>query len=1047
MNPENNKTCENLSKKSEPEPKAGTSACGSISRRNVLRLVGGGAGALALGSRMPAFAGPFVAADFEKWIPADKKLSPAWVKSLFERGKPTIYQGESLKYIGMPVGGVCCGQLYLGGDGKLWHWDIFNKHIRTFDEHYAKPLPVSSPVAQGFAVSVSSGGKTETRALDKTGCPEVTFRGEYPIGMVNYGKIPGLPVSVTLEAFSPFVPLSVDDSSLPATVMRFTVKNESSAKVDATLSGWLENAVCTNNRLLPGKRVNRIVSDKGYTLLSCSAEKESVPAQSPKPDILFEDWSKETYDGWTTEGTAFGTGPILKSAIPALQGDVGGDTARVVNSYAVTGTDAATGKLISRKFAIERACINLWIGGGNHKDKTCVKVVVDGKVVATMTGAANNQMALHSLNVKSFIGKQAHIEVVDAEQGSWGNIGVGRITFSDVPVGATAVLAEAEDYGTMGLALLGKAAELATASDGEKGPAAEAAQEAATSLDKKLVGALGRKLELKAGESAVLSFVVAWNFPNLKIPGKGRHYATRFPTTQSVVDHVAKNAKTLFAQTQLWRDTWYDSSLPYWFLDRTFANASILATQTSLRFANGNFWGWEGVGCCDGTCTHVWHYEHTMGRIFPELDILLRERTDFNPAAAFHADGSMGFRGGGGFAVDGQAGIILRCLRDHQVSPDDAFLKRNWSNIKKALGWLIDQDGTGDGILKKNQHNTLDAEWHGEVAWLSGLYLAALRAGEEMALEMDDTAFAKTCRKIFEAGQKNIVKRLFNGEYFIQVGDPKLPNTVGSYDGCEIDQVFGQSWAYQVGLGEVLPRKQTRIALKSLWKYNFTPDVGPFRAAHGAGRWYAMAGEAGTLMCSWPKGDGKRVTTGYDFYFNECMNGFEYQLAGHMIWEGMLEEGLAITRAVHDRYDAARRNPWNEVECGDHYARSMASYGVFIAACGFEYHGPKGYIGFAPRLTPDDFKAPFTAAEGWGTYEQKFETKNFKSTITLKHGKLRVRTISLGLAKDRKPGSVKVALNGKAAPATLKVENGKALITLAADAIIQTGEALSVVLK
>ena len=71
------------------------------------------------------------------------------------------------------------------------------------------------------------------------------------------------------------------------------------------------------------------------------------------------------------------------------------------------------------------------------------------------------------------------------------------------------------------------------------------------------------------------------------------------------------------------------------------------------------------------------------------------------------------------------------------------------------------------------------------------------------------------------------------------------------------------------------------------------------------------------------------------------MNGFEYQVAGHMIWEGMVKEGLAVERAIHDRYHASRRNPWNEVECGDHYARSMASYGVFIAACGYEHTAPR----------------------------------------------------------------------------------------------------------
>ncbi len=155
-------------------------------------------------------------------------------------------------------------------------------------------------------------------------------------------------------------------------------------------------------------------------------------------------------------------------------------------------------------------------------------------------------------------------------------------------------------------------------------------------------------------------------------------------------------------------------------------------------------------------------------------------------------------------------------------------------------------------------------------------------------------------------------------------------------------------------------------------------------------------------MCTWPTGEAARTREGFDFYFNECMNGFEYQAAGHMLWEGMLTEGLAVCRAIHDRYHPSRRNPWNEVECGDHYARSMASYGVFLAACGFEYHGPKAHLGFAPRLQPENFRAPFTAAEGWGTLEQKREGQVQTQRIELKHGTLRLRTLAFESAPRRK---------------------------------------------
>ncbi len=335
----------------------------------------------ALTSRL-AVAGPFETADFQTLVPADKKLSADWIKSLFDRGTPTIYRGADLKYIGMPVGGITTGQLYLGGDGKLWHWDIFNQHIVTSGEHYADPPAPDFPLQQGFSLKIGD----QSRDLDTKDFADVTFSGQYPIGTVNYTD-PACPLAITLEAFSPFIPLNVDDSSLPATVMRFTLHNASTAPVDAELTGMVENAVCLHHRNLPGTRRNRVVAGEGFTFLECTVEKAGDSPEPARPDIVFEDWNKDTYAGWTVEGTAFGAGPIKKSAIPDYQGDVGGDTDRVINSHAsapgddVDTRDNATGKLTSSPFKIDRKFIRFWIGGGAHEGKTCLNLLVDGKVV------------------------------------------------------------------------------------------------------------------------------------------------------------------------------------------------------------------------------------------------------------------------------------------------------------------------------------------------------------------------------------------------------------------------------------------------------------------------------------------------------------------------------------------------------------------------------------------------------------------------------------------------------------------------------------------
>jgi uncharacterized protein (DUF608 family) len=999
-------------------------------RRDAIKLIGLAASA-ALANIRPAsaMAGPFERADFDKLVPADKKLTPEWVKSLFDRGEPTVLQGDDLKYIGMPVGGLCAGHLYLGGDGKLWRWDLFNAHLPTGAERYAHPNKAGLPIEQGFAVRVKVGDQVESRTLDARGFPRVSFMGQYPIGTVRYQDA-NFPVSVTMEAFSPFIPLNVEDSSLPATVLQMTVRNHSNQPIEAMLAGWLQNAVLPNDPWLLATRRNQILRGDGMTFLNCAVEKSAASTQPARPDVVFEDWNKDNYHGWTVEGTAFGSRPAKRSEAPKYMGNFGeAATDRFVNTH-VTGSngsiedrDGQTGKLTSNPFTIERDFINMPIGGGSHKGRTCVNLMVDGKVVQSATGSDNDRMDPHAFDARPLHGRRAIIQIVDDDKGHWGNVGVGPITFSDRPAGAEHI-ESLPGFGTMGLAVLGEPADLATPGPTRPEEVSDLAKgdDATVPFDQKLIGALGRKLNLAAGQSAVVNFVLTWHLANLELEGLGkvgRHYATKFDSAHAVAQYVAKDFERLASQTKLWRDTWYDSTLPHWFLDRTLLNISILATSTSYRLADGRFYSWEGVGCCAGTCTHVWHYAHAMARLFPELERITREHVDlgvgFNPKS-----GVMGFRAefDRGLAVDGQAGTLLRCYREHLMSADDSFLKRCWPRIKKAYDPLLSLDADRDGILQGAQMNTLDEPWYGRNAWQSSLYVAALRAGEKMARLMGDADFADRCRATADHGAQNLVGELFDGEYFYNRVDPKRLDAINSGTGCEIDQVFGQSWGFQVGLGRILPEKETRSALRSLWKYNFSPDVGPYRQAYKDGRWYAMPGEAGLLMCTFPrsdwdynnaKGKGPTFATGY---FNECMNGFEHQVAGHMIWEGMVQEGLAIERAIHDRYSASKRNPWNEIECGDHYSRSMASFGVYLAACGCEYDGPAGRLAFAPRLTPENFRCAFTSAEGWGTFEQKRNGQTQKASIKIAWGQLQLRMLGVEVPPDLKPSSLVVTLDG-----------------------------------
>ena len=392
--------------------------------------------------------------------------------------------------------------------------------------------------------------------------------------------------------------------------------------------------------------------------------------------------------------------------------------------------------------------------------ETCVNLLIDGKAVASVTGKNNNRMTASAFNVAVHEGKQAQLQIVDAKQGPWANIGVDHIVLSDRP--PTAGLEKQRDFGTMVLALLGRSQEVRASATRD---GSEVRTEAR--LTDELTGRIGRTLALRPGEAATIDFAITWHFPNFYARGVGgtnvgHHYASRFDSALDVAHYLAANFARLTGDTRKWVETWYDASLPYWLLDRTMANTSILATTTCFRFRDGRFWAWEGVGCCPGTCTHVWHYAQAPGRLFPELERLEREQVNFG--IGLHSDGGVGMRtdlhGSNHAADDGQAGRILGVLREHQMSSDDEFLRRIWPKVKQAIEYLIRKDANQDGMIEGSQPNTLDAAWFGKVSFISSLYLAALKAGEQMATEIGDYCIRPALSTDREAGRNKHARYL-----------------------------------------------------------------------------------------------------------------------------------------------------------------------------------------------------------------------------------------------------------------------------------------------
>jgi hypothetical protein len=299
------------------------------------------------------------------------------------------------------------------------------------------------------------------------------------------------------------------------------------------------------------------------------------------------------------------------------------------------------------------------------------------------------------------------------------------------------------------------------------------------------------------------------------------------------------------------------------------------------------------------------------------------------------------------------------------------------------------------------QHNTYDIEFHGPNPMMAGFYLGALLAASEIADHLGEPEKAAEYRAVFEQGRAWTEAHLFNGEHYVQQYDPKQAPRYQFGAGCLSDQMLGQWLTSLAGLGYVFTPARVRKTLRSIVRHNWRRDL---REHANAQRVYALNGESGLLLCSWPRGGRPAVPFPYS---DEVWTGIEYQVASHCIMEGLVKEGLAIVQGARERHDGIKRNPWNEFECGHHYARAMSSYGLLTALSGFQYHQGLGVLGFAPRIHPEAFRC-FWALDGvWGTFEQRGR----KAVLEALDGELLLNRLDLPALAGR--ASAKVSLGGK----------------------------------
>lgn len=520
------------------------------------------------------------------------------------------------------------------------------------------------------------------------------------------------------------------------------------------------------------------------------------------------------------------------------------------------------------------------------------------------------------------------------------------------------------------------------------------------------IGSLSLDSELEPGESSEFKFIYTWYHPN-----RARSWPQNNQHRDSAKDGEDAVVKNYYAQwgkpkellryltdkftyyreiAQEFAETWYSSNVPEPILDAVATNLTTIRSQTCFRVENGNFYAWEGnfdfEGSCPGNCTHVWNYAQSLAYFFPDLERSMRETEYFTE---LRPNGKMNFRAItylDGFsddyhpASDGQLGSAVRVYREWKISGDNKWLEGIWPELKRSIEFAkTTWDLDGDGILEAMQHNTYDIEFYGVSTLANSIWITALAALAEMADFLGEPDYANWAKETERNVSKYLDENCFNCEYYIQNIDDIDKHKYQYGNGCLADQLLGVTWAKQLGLKISLKEENIKSAVYSIYKYNLIDEL---RKVDNLQRGYAFNDESGLVLCAWPKGGKPRIPF---VYSDEVWPGVEYSVASLLISCGYINEAVDLIEKLRARFNGKNRNPWNEMECGHHYARSLASFGPYQ-----EYIGLKlDLVNETIKLRPQNLGKYFVLArDAWGIVDVESLGENLTYQIDSKYGDL-----------------------------------------------------------
>jgi uncharacterized protein (DUF608 family) len=927
---------------------------------------------------------------------------------------------------GIPLGGLGTGTIEIRADGALHEWQIFNNPPWSGRGAPWDP-PASSPVRPGdtlFAIRARQGEappvvrilreRKESEARFSyllshvESVPELSFCGEFPFAWLEYLD-PALPVKVTLEAWSSFIPGDVKHSALPAAFFTFHLANAGVETVDVSLLGMLPQVFATSSGAGTPQTAERRAP--GLSALLFSAE--DVPAEHPMAGgslvfALLEDGATlvptlrdltdlNAWESWAREG----------SFVP----DAGG---------------ADPLRALLERIIVEQ----LDPASAYGQLPTLLRGMIEGMLVPNRQEFQQRIVAdpIRYQDPRWRWALLLELNLPPEAQTQFRHEQEEQASLRSDPAQAAARLSE---LGALARMLSERAANLFNARS--------------QTLTR---GVITQRLTLPPGAERSLTFPLTWFFPNHR--GQqvgdelGHRYEAWFRDAWEVARYVAEQHASLYARTRAFHDAQYSASVPYWLADAINAQLTTFI-KSSWLVRDGRFGIWEGLGCCGLQTLDVSYYgSHAVALFFPELEQrqlqmtadfqlapgsprydeyflafprnreLVAQRVAADPAVALDparrlalygevaATTGLDARGRiphlfpGSFAVvdayhmvDLMPKFALQAWRDYLWTGDRAALERLWPAVKAAMEHARRIDELQVGLPYHYDHapsetaissQTYDTwDFIGYSAYVSSIWLAALKATARMARLLGDSDYASDLERQFEQSQASMERLLWNGEYYNLWVDPLSGRRNES---CMADQLSGQLYARLLELGDILPREHVLSACRAIFRYNRLPGRGLVNGV-------LPSGKQADRPAHWTLGNPRQQS-------DTVWSGTEYTVAVQLLLEGLASEGLTIIRDVYERYERTGQT-WDHQECGGHYYRALSVWLAWMALGGLHYEAPEQRLSVAPLLATSagSWRQPLVLPGCWGQVE--YRPAEGRITLQIAEGRLTLRELRLPL--------------------------------------------------